>query len=236
MNDELTIRSGIRDVMPTVFGYITVGMAYGIVAKTGHLSLLMIGLMSLIVYAGSDQFVLVSMLATGSPIGAMVISTALINARMSLMSMTVAPYLKDESMTQNVLIGTLLTDESFALSMNKLNYTGHHLNAPWFHTVNVGAYLVWFIASLLGAVIGGLIPNPDNFGLDFAVVAMFIGLLYLQMITDRSKPFLRHLSVAGVVAVAMVVLVRYLPGTTAIIVATVIGCLFGMGVERHAES
>ena len=232
MNDELTIRSGIRDVMPTVFGYITVGMAYGIVAKTGHLSLLMIGLMSLIVYAGSAQFVLVSMLATGSPIGAMVISTALIN----LMSMTVAPYLKDESMTQNVLIGTLLTDESFALSMNKLNYTGHHLNAPWFHTVNVGAYLVWFIASLLGAVIGGLIPNPDNFGLDFAVVAMFIGLLYLQMITDRSKPFLRHLSVASVVAVAMVVLVRYLPGTTAIIVATVIGCLFGMGVERHAES
>ncbi|MBM6441549.1 AzlC family ABC transporter permease [Lacticaseibacillus rhamnosus] len=236
MNDELTIRSGIRDVMPTVFGYITVGMAYGIVAKTGHLSLLMIGLMSLIVYAGSAQFVLVSMLATGSPIGAMVISTALINARMSLMSMTVAPYLKDESMTQNVLIGTLLTDESFALSMNKLNYTGHRLNAPWFHTVNVGAYLVWFIASLLGAVIGGLIPNPDNFGLDFAVVAMFIGLLYLQMITDRSKPFLRHLSVAGVVAVAMVVLVRYLPGTTAIIIATVIGCLFGMGVERHAES
>ena len=226
MNDELTIRSGIHDVMPTVFGYITVGMAYGIVAKTGHLSLLMIGLMSLIVYAGSAQFVLVSMLATGSPIGAMVISTVL----------TVAPYLKDESMTQNVLIGTLLTDESFALSMNKLNYTDHHLNAPWFHSVNVGAYLVWFVASLLGALIGGLIPNPDSFGLDFAVVAMFIGLLYLQMITDRSKPFLRHLSVAGVVAAAMVVLVRYLPGTTAIIVATVIGCLFGMGVERHAES
>ena len=211
-------------------------MAYGIVAKTGHLSLLMIGLMSLIVYAGSAQFVLVSMLATGSPIGAMVISTVLINARMSLMSMTVAPYLKDESMTQNVLIGTLLTDESFALSMNKLNYTDYHLNAPWFHSVNVGAYLVWFVASLLGALIGGLIPNPDSFGLDFAVVAMFIGLLYLQMITDRSKPFLRHLSVAGVVAAAMVVLVRYLPGTTAIIVATVIGCLFGMGVERHAES
>ena len=208
----------------------------GIVAKTGHLSLLMIGLMSLIVYAGSAQFVLVSMLATGSPIGAMVISTVLINARMSLMSMTVAPYLKDESMTQNVLIGTLLTDESFALSMNKLNYTDHHLNATWFHSVNVGAYLVWFVASLLGALIGGLIPNPDSFGLDFAVVAMFIGLLYLQMITDRSKPFLRHLSVAGVVAAAMVVLVRYLPGTTAIIVATVIGCLFGMGVERHAES
>ena len=120
--------------------------------------------------------------------------------------------------------------------MNKLNYTDHHLNAPWFHSVNVGAYLVWFVASLLGALIGGLIPNPDGFGLDFAVVAMFIGLLYLQMITDRSKPFLRHLSVAGVVAAAMVVLVRYLPGTTAIIVATVIGCLFGMGVERHAES
>ncbi|MEX0254171.1 branched-chain amino acid ABC transporter permease, partial [Lacticaseibacillus rhamnosus] len=81
----------------------------------------------------------------------------------------------------NVLIGTLLTDESFSLSMMKLNYTGHHLNSPWFHTVNVGAYLVCFIASLLLPVIGGLIPNHHNFGLDFAVLSMFICLLYLQM-------------------------------------------------------
>lgn len=233
MNGELNFKAGIKDVMPTVFGYIGVGLAFGIVAHTSHLSVWLVLLMSIIVYAGSAQFVITSMLLTGSPIGAIVVSTLLINARMSLMSMTVAPYLQDAPMRQNVAIGTLLTDETFALSMNKLNLTDHHLRPAWFNAANVVAYLVWIIATVIGALIGSLIPNAKAFGLDFAVVAMFIGLLYLQMITDRSKPFLRHLTVAGFVAVVMVVLMRFMPGSTAILVATILGCLFGMAVEKR---
>ncbi|KRL47395.1 AzlC family ABC transporter permease [Lacticaseibacillus manihotivorans] len=233
MDAQLDFKAGIKDVMPTVFGYIGVGLAFGIVAHTSHLSVWLVLLMSLIVYAGSAQFVITSMLLTGSPIGAIVVSTLLINARMSLMSMTVAPYLQEESMGQNIAIGTLLTDETFALSMNKLNLTDRKLRPAWFHAANVVAYLVWAIATVIGALIGSLIPDAKAFGLDFAVVAMFIGLLYLQMITDRSKPLLRHLTVAGFVAVMMVVLMRFMPGSTAILVATILGCLFGMAVEHH---
>ncbi len=53
------------------------------------------------------------------------------------------------------------------------------------------------------------------------------------MITDRTKPLFRHLAVAAFVAVVLFGLMRWLPGTTALLVATVLGCLFGMGVERH---
>ncbi|WP_407892746.1 AzlC family ABC transporter permease [Lacticaseibacillus sp. N501-2] len=233
MDAQLDFKAGIKDVMPTVFGYIGVGLAFGIVAHTSHLSVWFVLLMSLIVYAGSAQFVITSMLLAGSPIGAIVVSTLLINARMSLMSMTVAPYLQDESMGQNIAIGTLLTDETFALSMNKLNLTDHHLRPAWFHAANVVAYLVWIIATVIGALIGSLIPDAKALGLDFAVVAMFIGLLYLQMITDRSKPFLRHLTVAAFVGVVMVILMRFMPGSTAILVATILGCLFGMAVEHR---
>ncbi|MFD1486003.1 AzlC family ABC transporter permease [Lacticaseibacillus baoqingensis] len=233
MDGQLDFRAGLKDVVPTLFGYIGVGLAFGIVAHTSHLSVWLVLLMSLLVYAGSAQFVITSMLLVGSPIGAIVTSTILINARMSLMSMTVAPYLKQESFGQNILIGSLLTDETFALSMNKLNQTGHKLKPAWFHSANVCAYLVWAISTVIGALLGSLIPDAKAFGLDFAVVAMFIGLLYLQMITDRSKPLLRHLTVAGFVALLMIVLMRFMPGSTAILVATILGCLFGMAVERR---
>ncbi len=46
MNSSLTYRSGIKDVLPTVFGYIGVGMAFGIVANTNHLSILAVFFMS----------------------------------------------------------------------------------------------------------------------------------------------------------------------------------------------
>lgn len=228
MTGDLSFRAGLKDVLPTVFGYIGVGLAFGVVAHTAHLSVWLVMLMSLIVYAGSAQFVLASMLIAGSPIGAMVASVFLINARMSLMSMTVAPYLKKESLTQNVLIGILLTDETFALSMNKLNATKRQLKPAWFHAANLGAYLVWCVATMVGVLIGNMIPDAKTFGLDFAVVAMFIGLLYLQMITDKTRPLLQHLTVAGFVALTMIVLMRFIPGTSAILVATVLGCLFGM--------
>lgn len=233
MNGELDFKAGLRDVLPTVFGYIGVGLAFGIVAHTSHISLLMVLLMSLIVYAGSAQFIIASMLLAGSPVSAIVISAVLVNARMALMSMTVAPYLKNESIWQNIGIGSLLTDETFALSMNKLNLTDHQLRPAWFHAANLTAYLVWAAATVVGVMLGGLIPDAKAFGLDFAVVAMFIGLLYLQMITDRSKPLTRHLLVAGFVTVVIIVLMRFMPGNTAILVATVVGCLFGMAVEHQ---
>lgn len=232
MNEVLDFRNGIKDVVPTLFGYIGVGIAFGIVAKTSHLSVWMVLAMSLIVYAGSAQFIIASMLLAGSPISAIVISTILINSRMSLMSMAVAPYLKDERFSRNIGAGTLLTDETFALSMNKLNYTHGQLHTKWLNSANIVAYLIWALATVAGNLIGGLFPDPAVLGLDFAVVAMFIGLLYLQIITDRSRPLLQHMMVFGFVAVSMVILMRIMPGNSAILVATILGCLFGMVVTK----
>lgn len=232
MNNVLDFRNGIKDVVPTLFGYVGVGIAFGIVAKTSHLSVWMVLAMSLIVYAGSAQFIIASMLLAGSPISAIVVSTLLINSRMSLMSMAVAPYLKDERFSKNIGAGTLLTDETFALSMNKLNYTDGQLNTSWLNSANIVAYLVWLLATIAGNLIGGLFPDPDVLGLDFAVVAMFIGLLYLQIITDRTRPLIQHLTVFIFVALVMIILMRWMPGNSAILVATILGCLFGMVVLK----
>lgn len=232
MDSSLTFRSGLKDVLPTVFGYIGVGLALGIVANTSHLSVVAVLLMSLIVYAGSAQFIIVSMLLAGSPISAIVLSTFLINSRMILMSLSIAQFFKQDSLLQNVGLGSLLTDETFALSMNKLNQTGQKLKPTWLHAANIVAYLVWAGATVVGCLLGNLISDPDQFGLDFAVVGMFIGLLYLQIITDRSKSLPTQLEVVLFVAVSMYVLMRFFPGNVALLIATLAGCGFGMVVSR----
>ncbi|AVK62105.1 branched-chain amino acid transporter AzlC [Lactobacillus sp. CBA3605] len=230
MTANLSFRSGLKDVIPTVFGYIGVGIAMGIVANTSHLSVLAVLAMSLIVYAGSAQFIMVSMLLAGSPISAIVLSTWLINSRMMLMSLSIAQFFKHDSLWQNLALGSLLTDETFALSMNKVNLTHQKLRPNWLHAANLVAYFVWAAATVVGCLLGNLITDPDQFGLDFAVVGMFIGLLYLQLITDRSKPLKTQLLVVLFVALMMTLLMRWVPGNIALLIATLLGCAFGMVV------
>ena len=62
MNAELNRKTAIKEVLPTAFCYIGIGIAFGIVSKAAGLSALQAGLMSLIAYGGSAQFIIVSML------------------------------------------------------------------------------------------------------------------------------------------------------------------------------
>lgn len=228
MDDSLSVRTAMKDTLPTVFGYIGIGISFGIVAASAGMSVLMATLMSLIVYAGSAQFILVSLLAIGTPIVSIVLSVFLVNSRMILMSMTTANFFKKNSIFENILIGSLITDESFALSMNKLNFTNGKLGFKWFNTVNVMAYLVWAASTMVGAMLGKIISNPEKLGLDFALVAMFIGLLYLQLISDKTI----SLKVQLIVVLAMLPLVYFglifISSDLLILVVTLIGC--GLGV------
>ncbi|AYM02713.1 AzlC family ABC transporter permease [Levilactobacillus yiduensis] len=232
MGPSLTFRTGVRDVLPTVFGYIGVGLAFGIVAHTSHLSLLVVAGLSFIVYAGSAQFIITSMLLLHDPLSAIFLSTFLVNSRMILMSTSLAQYFKHESLTRNLLIGTLVTDETFALAMNKQNKTHGRLSFAWQSAANLVAYLVWGVATVIGAVLGGLIDDPSRFGFDFALTAMFIGLVYLQLISDKHLGMSLQLTVMLFVALAYYFLIAVMSQNFALLVATIAGCLFGMELKK----
>ncbi|GEO59513.1 AzlC family ABC transporter permease [Companilactobacillus bobalius] len=233
MDDSLSVESGIKDTLPTVFGYIGIGISFGIVAASAGMSVLMATLMSVIVYAGSAQFILVSLLAIGTPIVSIVLSVFLVNSRMILMSMTTANFFKKNSIFENIIIGSLITDESFALSMNKLNYTDGKLSFKWFNTVNLLAYLVWAASTMVGAMLGKVISNPEKLGLDFALVAMFIGLLYLQLISDKSISLKVQLIVVAIMLPLVYFGLIFISSDLLILVVTLIGCALGV-ILKHA--
>ena len=232
MNDKLDIKTAIKDTLPTVFGYIGIGVAFGIIASSAGFNPFIVGMMSLFIYAGGAQFITVSMLSSGFPILSIVLATFLVNSRMILMSMSVAPFFKNYSIIKNISIGTFLTDESFALGMNKQNYTNGRLTYEWFNTANLVSYFTWVASSVLGALLGGIVRDPKVLGLDFALVAMFIGLLYLQVISDftikKKVQFLVIIVVFFLVYFGMI----FIPSNLLIIVVTLIGCAIGVVLKN----
>jgi predicted branched-subunit amino acid permease len=85
----------------------------------------------------------------------------------------------------------------------------------------------------VGALLGNFIQNPEKIGLDFALVAMFIGLLYLQVISDRSLNRLLQVMVITLTLILIYVGLIFVPSNLLILLVTLIGCGCGV-VLKHA--
>lgn len=97
MNHQLDARTGIREALPTVLAILVLGLL--LVSQDKQQVFPSDCQCDVVfIFAGSAQFVTVSMLTGGSPILSIVLATFLVNARMILMGMTIAPYFKAESL------------------------------------------------------------------------------------------------------------------------------------------
>lgn len=228
---SLTFKNGVIDCIPTLLGYIGIGIAAGVIGKAANLSVLEVTLLALIVYAGAAQFIIAGLMLISAPVSAIIFTVFLVNSRHFLMSMATAPYFKKFSLLNNIGIGSLLTDETFAVVMTSISKKVP-VNSQWMHGLNLTAYLVWIFSCFIGAVIGNWLPDPRQFGLDYALVAMFIGLLYLQLISDSHKTKKNMILVMLTVAVLLIFLMKFISAELALLIATLFGCLFGVLIEK----
>ena len=230
---SLTFKDGVYACIPTLLGYIGIGIAAGVVGKSAHLSVLEITLLAVIIYAGASQFIVSGLMLVATPISAIIFTVFLVNSRHFLMSMATAPTFRKYSILHNIGIGSLLTDESFAVAMNAIA-NKEPINAAWMHGLNLTAYITWILSCFIGALIGEWLPDPTKFGLDYALVAMFIGLLYLQLIGDKTKRLRNRVIAMLTVTVLLVLLLRFISSEMAILISTFAGCFMGVAMERKA--
>ncbi|MBY8913131.1 AzlC family ABC transporter permease [Bacillus sp. YC2] len=230
INDD-TFLQGVKDCVPTLLGYMSIGFAFGIVGVSSHLSILEISLLSLCVYAGAAQFIICSLLVSGSPISAIILTTFIVNLRHLLLSLTLAPYFTKYSLTKNIGFGILLTDESFGVAINRLAKNGK-LYDKWMNGLNLTAYLCWVISCVLGGLLGQWISNPEALGLDFALPAMFAALLVLQIQTAASEKLKHNLSLIVCMVIFMILLSYVVPSHVAVIVSTVIVATIGVVTDK----
>ena len=101
--------------------------------------------------------------------------------------------------------------------------------ASWMMGNNFMSYTSWILGTILGTALGALLPNPESFGLDFALVAMFIGIFSSQFtIMLRRVKIKKLFLVLGVVGLAYLVLTTLLQNSLAVLFATLLGCTVGV--------
>ena len=114
------ILPGVKAAWPICLGYIPIGLAFGVLAQKAGMTWFQISLMSSIVFAGSSQFIAVSMLASGSGALAVIMTTFFVNLRHLLMSSSLATLLHNEHRGKLSVFAYGVTDESFAINYTRL--------------------------------------------------------------------------------------------------------------------
>ncbi len=218
------IRQGSLAAWPICLGYIPVGLALGVLAQQAGLPWWAVGMMSLLVFAGSAQFICVAMLAAAASPSAIILTTFMVNLRHLLMSSAMAVYLSGVKRSFLLLFSYGLTDESFAVNMTRFR------SGQWDRcralVVNHLANLVWLVATIVGVLVGQFIPQ-GAFGIDYALTGMFICLLVFQL---NGSIYVITAIIALIVSVVWYLLA---PGNSYIIVASVTSATIGYLIKRR---
>jgi 4-azaleucine resistance transporter AzlC len=178
----VSIRKGMKGAVPIILGGVPIGMAHGLLTHQAGFPIEVPLFLSLFVFAGSSQFIAVSMLQTGAEPLAVIGTTFIVNFRHLLMSASIAPYLKSWTTLQRLLMGCTLTDETFAVHSS--NFAIGDIDTTAALSLNFTLYTAWVLSVVSGFRLGNLITRPEVWGLDFALPAMFLGLL-LPLCTRR---------------------------------------------------
>jgi 4-azaleucine resistance transporter AzlC len=228
---SFTQKSGIKTnwfrsisaAIPVMMGYLPIGFAYGVLAVNGGLTVFQTVLMSIIVYAGSSQLIAAGLFAQAINPFSIIATTFVVNLRHMLMSAALAPHLKHWRSSQVAAFCFELTDESFGI--HSLRFERGDTDRKTTLSINFICQISWVTGSFLGAVAGNLIQDVRPFALDYALPAMFIALLILQI---RNKTFLVIAIISSILSLAL-----WFLGVTQwnVIIATTLGAAIGAGVE-----
>lgn len=221
--------AGARDSLPMLLGAAPFGVIYGTLAGPSGLSPVAAAAMSLCVFAGSSQFIALSLLGTGAGMAVILLTTFVVNLRHALYSATLLPHVAGLGQRWRIPLAFGLTDETFAVV--QLRYDAPD-DSPFKHWYYLGSFLAmygnWFMWTLAGILVGRTLPSLEHLGLEFAMAATFTGIVVPML---RSRPMLGAALGAGAVALAG----RGLPYKLGLMLAALTGVVIGVLLERPGE-
>lgn len=222
--------AGARDTVPMMVGAAPFGLIFGTLAIGAGIPAWATLALSAIVFAGSSQFVAVSLIGSGVALPVLWLTTFVVNLRHALYSATLLPYARALPARWRWLLAFWLTDETFAVVEHRLRAGGDLNDGVWYWLgSSLGMYLNWQLWTVLGVVLGKSVPSLATLGLDFAMVATFTAIVAPQL---RQRPVLVAALLAGVVAL----LARELPYKLGLMLAALAGVAGGVLAETLARN
>jgi branched chain amino acid efflux pump len=224
--------NGVKAELPILLGVTPFGMIYGVLALGAGLPGNVSQAMSVIVLAGSSQFIATQLFSSGAPGLVIIFTTFIVNLRHVLYSASVAPHLRHLSWKWKSLLAYLLTDEAYAIAITHYNQAGE-LPAPvahrhwYFLGAGLALWITWQVSTAIGILLGAQIPA--GWALDFTLALTFIALV-VPALNDR--PSLATALTAGAVAVVA----AGWPYKLGLMAAAMSGIIVGLLVETQQIS
>ena len=179
-------------------GYLSIGFAFGIMLQAIGYSPLWAVFMSLIIYAGSGQYLGVTLLDTGAPLTQVALLTLLLNFRHIFYGLSLLDRFRPAGWRKPYMIFAL-TDETYALLSSAQAPVGVDPRSFYF-AIALLDQSYWILGSVIGAVAGEILPISTE-GIDFAMTALFV-----VIAVDQWKAYKNHIPAVAGAAVTIVFL------------------------------
>ena len=193
------------------------GAAFGAAGVTAGFSILQTCLLSILLFSGASQFAVVGIMGAGGAAISAIATATLLGFRNTLYGLQMAPILKVKGF-KRVLAAQITIDESTAVATLQDNDEDRKRG---FYLTGIGVYIFWNLFTFLGALGASAIGDPSVWGLDAAVPAAFLGLIW-----PRLKNKVQFLVSAIAIAWALL-LTPVTPAGIPIITTVVLAIIFG---------
>ncbi len=213
-------RAVVRDAVAVGIATGAYGVGYGALAAASGLNLLEVAATSLLIFTGGSQFAFIGVVAAGGSSPAAALSAILLGVRNAFYGLRLASLLRLRG-GRRALGAQLVIDESTAMALANSEDPRARRLAFW--ATGLSVFALWNVATVLGALLGTEVADPATLGLDAAVPAAFLALLWPRLTDPRA----RVVAVSG--AVAALVLVPVVPAGVPVLGAAVVAVALGLG-------
>ena len=218
---------GIADVSPLMIPVVPFGLIFGILAiDIGFSPFATMG-MSLIIFGGASQIVLLQLFSGGASSLVIISSVGAVNSRHLLYGAVVSEHVSELKLIWKIIISYFLIDQAFARS-NEYFKKNNDKN-KYFHLIGGGVtcWVIWQSTTFLGIILGSAIP--EKLGLSFAVPLTFLALLV--------NDFRKTINIIVIISSGLVATIGYsiIPYKAYVIVAALTGLFVAMILTRKTK-
>ncbi|MCM0599576.1 AzlC family ABC transporter permease [Periweissella fabalis] len=218
----------LKACLPLMISYLPIGIAAGILLKTGGFAIWMIVLVSLFVFSGGAQFLIASSIMTGTPVFTITLLLFFLELRYALLGTSLSKYLKNESKPFIFRFSFSMNDENYAV-----NYLKFSTDKKWSATdalmVEYFSLLSWTVGNIIGGLLGTKIT------IDLPIVHFALTAMFLYMVTMQLKRRILFVPVVISVVVSVLTVVMF-KSTLGLIVATLVSATAGYFLERYLKA
>lgn len=215
-----TVRDSLS-VSVTVGAY---GVAFGAAAVANGFSVLQSCLLSLLTFSGASQFAVIGVIGAGGSAISGIATASLLGTRNGLYGVLMAPILKVRGF-KRLVAAHITIDESTGVSLSQES-RGEQAMREGFWLTGFGVFIFWNIFTLAGALGAKAMGDPSAWGLDAAVPAAFLGLVWPRLKSSTDK------TLAIVAAGFAIATTPFLPAGLPIIGTALLAVIAGLWVKK----